>query len=314
MSYIFISYSHEDKEYAHRLEGELQRQRFDTWLDDRIDYGSQWPEEIEDRLDGCKVLILIMTPRSKRSEWVQNELNRAKRKKKKIYPLLLEGDEPWLSVEATQYVDVRDGNLPPSAFFDTLARVVPRKVATSTTTTNIPSGILSDILKDHKISPWLKAVKDLADKETPKKKKVDELANELILLKENNFSPSLENYQLKVGECIVIYRGFITLHQWERESYTAGLFRIGSDDHDEKFLWLSEDPQSELIQKLIDLGWSDNRQILSIMPTQFTPPYKLSKQWKKDTDSVAIANFLIDTNDLFSIEASEIKITRQKEK
>jgi len=203
MSYIFISYSHEDKEYAHRLEGELQRQRFDTWLDDRIDYGSQWPEEIEDRLDGCKVLILIMTPRSKRSEWVQNELNRAKRKKKKIYPLLLEGDEPWLSVEATQYVDVRDRNLPPSAFFDTLAKAVPRKMANSTTTTKGPPGMLAETLKDLKISPLLKSVLSSADEETQKKKKIDEIVEALKGLERKERYPSLvspERHHLKVGE------------------------------------------------------------------------------------------------------------------
>ena len=54
----------------------------------RVIYNS-WPDEIEKRLDSCKALILIMTPRSKKSEWVQNELNRAKRKKKNIFPLLL---------------------------------------------------------------------------------------------------------------------------------------------------------------------------------------------------------------------------------
>jgi formylglycine-generating enzyme required for sulfatase activity len=127
MSYIFISYSHKDKEYAHRLEKALKLRGFEVWLDDRIDYGAQWPKTIAEELDGCKALILIMTVHSYDSDWVQNELSRAKRKRKNIFPLLLEGDEPWLSVEATQYVDVRGGNLPPTAFYDTLAKVVPRK-------------------------------------------------------------------------------------------------------------------------------------------------------------------------------------------
>ena len=127
MSYIFISYSHKDKEYAHRLEKALKRRGFEVWLDDRIDYGSKWPKTIEERLDGCEALILIMTAHSYGSDWVQNELSRAKRKDKNLFPLLLEGDEPWLSVEATQYVDVRDAKLPPTAFYDTLSKIVPRK-------------------------------------------------------------------------------------------------------------------------------------------------------------------------------------------
>jgi len=127
MSYIFISYSHKDKEYAHRLEKALKRRDFEVWLDDRIDYGTQWPKKIQEKLDGCKALILVMTARSYDSDWVQSELSRAKRKRKNIFPLLLEGEEPWLSVEATQYVDVRGGKLPQTAFYDTLAKVVPRK-------------------------------------------------------------------------------------------------------------------------------------------------------------------------------------------
>jgi hypothetical protein len=57
---------------------------------------------------------------------VQSELNRAKRKKKPIFPMLLEGDEPWLSVESLQYFDVRDGGLPDRKFFSALERAVPR--------------------------------------------------------------------------------------------------------------------------------------------------------------------------------------------
>jgi hypothetical protein len=62
-----------------------------------------------------------MTKNAYQSEWVQNELSRAKRKNKPIFPLLLNGDEPWLTVETTQYADVRDGSLPPIRFFSRLA-------------------------------------------------------------------------------------------------------------------------------------------------------------------------------------------------
>jgi len=127
MPYVFISYSHKDKEYAHRLERALKRRGFEVWLDDRIDYGSEWPHEIERRLDGCKAMILIMTAHSRGSEWVQNELARAKQRRKSVFPLLLDGNEPWLAVAATQCVDVRDGELPKKAFYDTLGGVVPRK-------------------------------------------------------------------------------------------------------------------------------------------------------------------------------------------
>ena len=124
MRTVFISYSHKDSDYAHRLAEELEQKGFSVWIDDRIDYGTQWPRVIQEHLDDCSAFVVIMTPRSYQSDWVQNELSRAKRKGKKVFPLLLEGEEPWLSVEITQYVDVRDSGLPPERFYRELAKVL----------------------------------------------------------------------------------------------------------------------------------------------------------------------------------------------
>lgn len=130
MGDIFISYSHKDTKYAHSFADRLQGMGFDVWIDERLDYGSAWPQEIQKQLDSCTAFIVIMSPRSFESEWVQNELSRAKRLKKKIFPLLLEGNGPWLSIESTQYADVRNGNFPDEKFYIDLEEVVPRKGGT----------------------------------------------------------------------------------------------------------------------------------------------------------------------------------------
>jgi formylglycine-generating enzyme required for sulfatase activity len=124
MAHIFISYSHKDTEYAHALAQNLQGMGFDVWIDERLDYGSQWPQELQKQLDSCSAFILIMSPRSYNSEWVQSELQRARRKMKPIFPLLLEGDEPWLSVESTQYYDVRGELYPDTKFYTALKNVM----------------------------------------------------------------------------------------------------------------------------------------------------------------------------------------------
>ena len=126
MGHIFISYSHKDTGYAKKLVSALQKEGFDPWVDERLDYGSQWPLELQENLDTCEAFIVLMSPSSLASEWVQSELSRAKRKNKRIFPLLLEGEETWLSVESTQYVDVRGGVLPPEKFYEELAEVTPR--------------------------------------------------------------------------------------------------------------------------------------------------------------------------------------------
>ena len=122
MAYVFISYSHKDKEYAHKLADELKRRGIDAWIDDRIDYGTDLAEShSRKQLDGCGAFIVILSENAFASKWVQNEVARADRKKKTFFPLLFQG-EPWLSVEATQYVDVRTGALPPNSFFETVKK------------------------------------------------------------------------------------------------------------------------------------------------------------------------------------------------
>jgi formylglycine-generating enzyme required for sulfatase activity len=128
MSYIFISYSHKDKAYVHRLQQGLQHEGFEVWIDDRIDYGTEWPKVIQKRLDECDAFIVVVSENAYASKWVQNEVARAARKKKTVFPLLLQGD-PWLSVEATQYFDVTNGSLPDEKFYQRLSSVVLRQKA-----------------------------------------------------------------------------------------------------------------------------------------------------------------------------------------
>ena len=125
MGHIFISYSHKDKDYVHRLQDALQAEGFEVWIDDRIDYGDEWPMVIQDRLDACDAFILVATEDSYKSKWVQKEVTRAQRINKPFFPLLLNGN-PWLSIESTQYADVRDKSLPPEKFYKRLAGATPR--------------------------------------------------------------------------------------------------------------------------------------------------------------------------------------------
>ena len=127
MGYIFVSYSHEDAVFVSKLVKSLESEGFNAWIDNRIDYGAKWPHVIQEKLDACDAFILVMSPDSYESQWVQNELARAHRKKKPIFPLLLEGREPWLSVEAIQYYDMRNEKLPDEKFFEHLSSVTDRQ-------------------------------------------------------------------------------------------------------------------------------------------------------------------------------------------
>jgi Tol biopolymer transport system component len=125
MGHIFISYSHKDKGYAHKLRETLLQEGFEVWIDDRIEYGEEWPLVIQEHLDTCDAFILVATENSFRSRWVQKEVTRAERIGKRIFPLLLSG-QTWLSIESTQYVDVSDGSLPTERFYKRLESAASR--------------------------------------------------------------------------------------------------------------------------------------------------------------------------------------------
>ena len=119
MGHIFISYSHADQQYVDKLHAALLSEGFNAWIDGRINYGDQWPKVIQQHLDECDAFIIVMSRNSFESDMVQNELTRAREKKKPIFPILLDGDS-WLIVQAKQYVDVRDGSLPTEKFYKRL--------------------------------------------------------------------------------------------------------------------------------------------------------------------------------------------------
>ena len=119
MSHLFVSYSHKDKEYVHKLADAVQADGFEVWIDDRIDFGTRWPLVIESAIDSCDSFILVASENSHASEWVQHELARAQRLHKQVFPLLLNG-HPWISFESTQYFNVTDQSLPNQKFYAAL--------------------------------------------------------------------------------------------------------------------------------------------------------------------------------------------------
>ncbi|MDX1993483.1 MAG: SUMF1/EgtB/PvdO family nonheme iron enzyme [bacterium] len=131
MSHVFISYSKLNWDYARSLADRLLAEGFDVWIDDRIDYGEDWWRMIVRAIRTCAAFTVVMTPEADGSRWVQREVTLADELGKPAYPLLLKGDildsENWTMFVRTQYVDVRDGHLPPTDFYNRLAHSVPRK-------------------------------------------------------------------------------------------------------------------------------------------------------------------------------------------
>jgi len=122
MSHVFISYSHSDTVYAHRLAAELESQGFAIWIDERIETGDRWFRTITKAILACDAFVVVMTPEAEDSEWVEKEVLLAQRERKPIFPLLFQGKEFPLLI-TVHYEDVTSGDLPPLGFYNKLASV-----------------------------------------------------------------------------------------------------------------------------------------------------------------------------------------------
>jgi nucleotide-binding universal stress UspA family protein len=124
--HVFISYGREDQAYARQLAADLRSRGFGAWMDDRIDTGDRWWQTIVQAVRASAAVIVVMTPEAEQSEWVEKEMLLAQREKKPIFPLLLRGQAFALLI-TLQYAKVTQGQMPPDAFYERLARVAPSK-------------------------------------------------------------------------------------------------------------------------------------------------------------------------------------------
>jgi formylglycine-generating enzyme required for sulfatase activity len=86
---LFISYARKDVEFAQKLNADLQRHGVTTWIDELgIRGGEDWPDRIATAIEGCKAMLIILSPDSVASRWVQRELAFADAKGKRVLPLL----------------------------------------------------------------------------------------------------------------------------------------------------------------------------------------------------------------------------------
>ena len=124
--HVFISYAREDQTYVRNLADSLRKRGFEPWMDDRLRSGDRWWQTIDEAIQECAAFIVVMTPDSNKSEWVEREVMLALDEQKPILPLLLRGRRFSVLVN-TQYDDVTNGRMPPDEFYERLEQVAPSK-------------------------------------------------------------------------------------------------------------------------------------------------------------------------------------------
>jgi formylglycine-generating enzyme required for sulfatase activity len=127
MSYIFISYSNNNITFARHLRRMLENEGFTTWMDEKkLITGQRWWPEIEKNIIACAAFVVIMSPESEKSDWVEREILVAENKdhKKEIFPILLSGKR-WSRLAEKQVEDMTAGlnAIPTSNFINKLKTV-----------------------------------------------------------------------------------------------------------------------------------------------------------------------------------------------
>jgi len=126
---IFISYSRRDQEFVTRLASELNAQVAGVWFDQStIQAGQKWHNEIMDGIRECKAFILVLSPDSMESRYVQEEVNKALELGKTIFPVIYRPAK-WTGefeslVHEVQTLDLRSGS-----YTDNFQRLVDGLIA-----------------------------------------------------------------------------------------------------------------------------------------------------------------------------------------
>ena len=91
----FISYSSKDEDFARRLHERMRAEGLRVWFAPKdMKGGEKIPEQIERAIQMHDRLLLVLSERSIQSEWVQQELRRARRaeiaeQRRKLFPIRL---------------------------------------------------------------------------------------------------------------------------------------------------------------------------------------------------------------------------------
>ncbi len=113
MQHIFVSFKHEDVDFADNVQSRLQREGFTTWADSKIGAGDEWRTAIDDAIKNAFALIVIMTPEAKASEYVTYEWAFAWGVGIRVIPIMLRPTQLHPRLEALQYLDFSNVNSRP---------------------------------------------------------------------------------------------------------------------------------------------------------------------------------------------------------
>lgn len=111
-AYVFMSYSRKDEDPMRLIAKFLRAQGIKVWVDnEKLIPGTPiWEDEVEKAIMGASAIVVVLSPDAKNSEWVRREITLADQHRKRVFPVLVRGDENSsisLRLINRQYVDIR---------------------------------------------------------------------------------------------------------------------------------------------------------------------------------------------------------------
>jgi hypothetical protein len=124
---LFLSYAHQDRDFAQRLSKALDTRGIATWMDVwRLKPGDNWVEKINEGLRDTDGIVVVLSKSATASRWIQAELSaylarELSSDRQVVYPVLIEDVEIPISLRDRQFADFR-GQFDPA--FQNLLRAI----------------------------------------------------------------------------------------------------------------------------------------------------------------------------------------------
>jgi hypothetical protein len=109
--HIFLIYSRQDTDIMKRVRDSLQADGLIVWIDEAYEPGTpNWKSWYETAIQSAGCCVVILSPDSNGSAFVEQQLDHARKAGLRIFPVIGRGDE-WSAVPkafiGTQMIDVR---------------------------------------------------------------------------------------------------------------------------------------------------------------------------------------------------------------
>src|SRR5690606_41785374 len=105
MAQVFISYKHDDGDFALILNDRLDKAGFDGWLDDNLQAGQDWREMIDRAIREAMAVIVVLSPESVATGYVTYEWALAQGAGVPVVPVMRRATTPHADLDGLQVLD-----------------------------------------------------------------------------------------------------------------------------------------------------------------------------------------------------------------